>query len=143
MKAGEDLVSIRNKDGVVVPYKSGDPTKDLTFKTIKKGTEIPREFLKRYVERNIEKIGDVVYKDMFPVNLPKDLGIVPAPVSKTMKIKSRKYSQESLTEIYNTGKFSALKKIGSEFDPPVTDRSSRRIIIEILRAQEERQRAGS
>ena len=142
MKAGEDLVIIRNKDGTTIPYKEGDSKEDLTFTTIKKGKEIPREFLKRFVEHNIEKIGDVIYKDKFPINLPKDLGIVPAPVAKEMKIKKRKYSQDSLYEIYNEKGFSALKKIGLEFDPPVKDNSSRRIIVEILRAQEERQRDG-
>jgi len=142
MKAGEELVIIRNKDGTIVPYKSGHSTKDLTFTKIKKGTEIPREFLKRIVERNIEKIGDVIYKDKVPINLPKDLGLTPTPIPKKMKIKRRKYSQESLTEIFNKDGFSALRKIGQEFDPPVIDRSYRRIIVEILRAQEERQRAG-
>ena len=142
MKAGEDLVIIRNKDGTTIPYKEGDSKEDLTFTTIKKGKEIPREFLKRFVEHNIEKIGDVIYKDKFPINLTKEMGIVPAPVAKVKKIKKRKYSQDSLYEIYNDKEkgFSALKKIGEEFG--VTDRSSRRLIVEILRAQEERQRDG-
>ena len=140
MKAGEDLVIIRNKNGVIVPYKSGDSTEGLTFKTIKKETEIPKEFLKRFVERNIEKISDVIYVDKYPINIPKELGIFIPPVSKTMKIKKRKYSQDSLNVIYDEKGFSALKKIGEEFE--VTDRSSKRLIIEILRTQEERQRAG-
>ncbi len=140
MKAGEDLVIIKNKDGTIVPYKSGDSTKDLTFKTIKKDTEIPNEFLKRYVDRNIEKISDVKYVDKFPINLPKGFEKTPEPASKVMKIKKRKYSQDSLNTVYDEKGFSALKKIGEEFN--VTDRSSKRLIIEILRAQEERQRAG-
>ncbi len=140
MKASEDLIIIRNKDGTIVPYKSGDSTKDLTFKTIKKNTEIPKEFLKRFIERNIEKIGDVEYKDMFPVNLPKGFEKTPEPSSKVMKIKKREYSQDSLNTIYDEKGFSALKKIGKTFG--VTDRSAKRLIIEILRAQEERQRAG-
>lgn len=141
-KAGEDLVIIMNKEGAIVPYKEGDPKTELTFTKIKKGETIPKEFLKRFVERNIEKIGDVEYKDKLPINLPKDLGIISKPVPKEMKIKKRKYSQESLTDIYEKDGFSALRKIGLEFDPPVKDNSSRRIIVEILRAQEERQRAG-
>ena len=140
MKAGEDLIIIRNKEGVTVPYKEGDSKEGLTFKTVKKGTEIPIDSLKRFVERNIEKIGDVRYIDNFPVNLPKGFGIIPAEVPKTMKIKRRKYSQDSLTALYDEQGFSALKKIGEEFG--VTDRSSSRLIVEILRAQEERQRAG-
>ena len=142
MKAGEDLIIIIDESGTLVPYKEGDSKDGLTFKTIKKGTEIPGEFLKRFIERNLEKIGDVIYKDKVPINLPKDLGLTTPPVSKKMKIKRRKYSQESLTEIYNKDGFSALRKIGQEFDPPVIDRSYRRIIVEILRAQEERQRLG-
>lgn len=140
MKAAEDLVIIKNKDGIIVPYKEGNSKEGLTFVTIKKDKEIPKEYLKRFVERNIEKIGDVIYKDKFPVNLPKDLGIVPKPEPKTMEIKKRKYSQESLTEVMNKEGFSALKKIGAEFG--VTDRSSNKLIVEILRAQEEKQRAG-
>lgn len=139
MKAGEDLIIIRNKDGTIVPYKEGDPKNHLTFTKVPKGTQIPREFLKRFIERNLEKIGDVIYKDSYPINLPKDLEIVKPPTPKEMKIKKRKYSQDSLYEIYNDKGFSALKKIGEEFG--VTDRSSRKLIVEILRAQEERQRA--
>lgn len=139
MKASEDLVIVRNKEGMTIPYKEGESKVDLTFKIIKKDTEIPKDFLKRFVDRNIEKISDVEYIDKFPVNLPKGFELTPAPVSKVMKIKKRKYSQDSLNTIYDEKGFSALKKIGQEFD--VTDRSSKRLIIEILRAQEERQRA--
>jgi len=141
MIAAEDLVIITNKDGVTVPYKEGDSRTDLEFMTIKRGKEIPKQFLKRFVERNMEKIGDVIYKDMFPMNLPKDLYTVPK-TSKEMKIKKRKYTQDSLNIVFDKDGFSALKKIGQEFDPPVTDRSKNRLIMEILRAQEERQRAG-
>ena len=138
MKAAEDIVIIKNEEGIIVPYKSGASTKELTFKTIKKGKEIPSDVLVRMVARNIEKVADIVYKDKIPTNLPKELYSKPTP--EKMIIKKRKYTQESLTEIYNTGKFSALKKVGDEFG--VTDRSSSRLIVEILRAQEERQRAG-
>ncbi len=140
MKAAEDLVIVKTKEGTIVPYKEGDSKENLTFVTIKKDEEIPKEYLKRFVERNIGKIGDVIYKDKFPTNLPKDLGIVPEPVSKTMKIEKRKYSQESLTGVMNEKGFPALKEIGAEFG--VTDRSSNKLIVEILRAQEEKQRKG-
>ncbi len=139
-KAGEDLVIITNKDDTIVPYKEGDSKEGLTFKTIKKGTDIPKDFLKRLIERNIEKIGDVEYVDKKPINLPKGLGIAISPTPKKMQIKRRKYSQDSLYEVYNNKGFSALKKIGEEFG--VTDRSSRRLIVEILKVQEERQRDG-
>ena len=139
-KASEDLVIITDKDGTMVSYKEGDPHKHLTFTHIKKGKDIPREYLKRLIERNLEKIGDVEYVDKRAVNLPKDLIPTPPPVSKVMKIKARKYSQESLNVVYNEKGFSALKKIGEEFG--VTDRSHRRLIVEILKVQEERQREG-
>ncbi len=78
------------------------------------------------------------YKDMKPI-LPKEYERV-VEMPKKMKIERRKYSQESLTILYGKEGFSALKKIGEEFG--VTDRSSRKLIVEILRAQEERQRKG-
>ena len=140
MKAAENLVIVMHKiHKNQVSYKEGDSKKDLEFHTIKRGSQIPDKFLKRLVNHNIEKIGDVKYKDKVPINLPKDL-LPKVEVSKKMKIKKRKYSQESLTKIYNDKGFTALKKIGEEFK--VTDRSSRRLIVEILRAQEEKQRAG-
>ena len=142
MKAGEDLtIRLDKKSGAIVPYKSRTPTDGLKFIVIKKGEDIPTKLLKRYIDRNLEKIGDVKYVDKRPINLPKDL-YAPPVVSTTMKIKRRKYTQDSLNEIYNEKGFSALKEIGREFDPIVKDNSSRRIIVEILKAQEERQRAG-
>jgi len=139
-KAGEDLVIITNEDEEIVSYKEGDPHKHLTFTKIEKGHKIPKDYLKRLAERNLEKIGDVEYINKVPVNLPKGMGRVVSPVPKVMKIKARKYSQESLNVIYNEQGFSALKKIGEEFG--VTDRSSKRLIVEILKVQEERQRDG-
>lgn len=140
MKAGEDIVIVMHKkDKNQVPYKEGDSKDDLEFHTIKMGSQIPDKYLKRLAERNLELIGDVVYKDKYPINLPKGI-LTPPEVPTEMKIKKRKYTQDSLTQIYNEGKFSALKKIGQEFG--VTDRSSRRLIVEILRAQEEKQRTG-
>ena len=140
MKAAEDIVIAQNKDDVIVPYKSGYPTKDLKITEIKKGEEIPKQFLKRFAERNLEWIADVKYINKVPVNLPTELELNLPEVSKTMKIEKRKYSQESLTKIKNEKGFSALKEIGKEFG--VTDRSSKRLITEILREQEVKQRKG-
>ncbi|MAF50790.1 MAG: hypothetical protein CMH64_01735 [Nanoarchaeota archaeon] len=138
MKASEDFVIVVDKDGLRVPYKSGDPKTGLKFTQVKKGSQIPEAYLKEIAEKNIDLIADIVYEDKVPINLPKGVGL--PVVSKKMKIKKRKYSQESLTKIKNEEGFSALKKIGEEFG--VTDRSSKRLIVEILRAQEEKQRAG-
>ena len=138
MKATQDFMIIVNKDRIRVPYKEGDSKTGLEFIPVKQGKEIPTEFISYIVMRNIELV-DVEYKDMKPI-LPKNLQ-PPAPEEpKEMKIKRRKYTQDSLNAIYDEQGFSALKKVGEEFD--VTDRKASRLIIEILRAQEERQRAG-
>ena len=140
MKAGEDLtIIIDKKSGAIVPYKSGDSKRGLIFETIKKGEVIPTKFLKRFIDHNLELIDGVIYKDKVPTNLPKGIW-KPELFSKKMVIKKRKYSQTSLTELYNEKGFSALKKIGEEFG--VTDRSYRRLINEILTVQTERQRKG-
>ena len=138
MKALDNLVIVIDKDGHRVPYKHGDSKVGLKFIEVKKGTEIPKAYLKEIAERNIELLAGIVYKDKVPQNLPEGVGI-PAK-SKKLKIKKRKYTQESLTKIKNEEGFSALKVIGAKFG--VTDRSSNRLIKEILKAQEEKQRAG-
>ena len=137
MKATEDFVIAINKDRVRVPFRVGVKYKDIEFIKVKKGAEIPDEFLKDIVHNRIELV-DVEYKFRKPI-LPPELERN-IPVSKVMKIKSRKYSRESLTQVLNEGGFSALKKIGKEFG--VTDRSSRRLMNEILTVQSERQRRG-
>ena len=140
MKAAEDIVmACHKKDKVIVPYKDGSSKKDLEFIEIKKGKDITDKYLGRFVNHNLELIAGVIYKDKVPTNLPKGLW-KPELTGKKLVIKRRKYSQESLTTVYNNKGFSALKKIGQEFG--VTDRSSRRLIVEILKVQEERQRDG-
>ncbi len=138
MKATEDFVIALNKDRVRVSYRVGVEYKDIEFIEVKKGKEIPEEFIKNIIEHSIQLV-DVQYKNRVPI-LPKELQPGSKPVSKKMEIKKRKYTQDSLTKIKNEQGFSALKEIGKEFG--VTDRSSNRLIIEILREQEEKQRAG-
>ena len=138
MKALDNLVIVLDKNGHRVPYKHGDSKAGLKFIEVKKGTEIPKAYLKDIAERNIELLAGIEYKDKVPQNLPEGVGI--PVVSKKLKIKKRQYTQESLTKIKNEKGFSALKEIGAKFG--VTDRSSRRLITEILNAQEEKQRAG-
>ncbi len=138
MKAIEDFVIALNKDRVRVSYRVGVEYKDIEFIEVKKGKEIPEEFIKNIIEHSIQLV-DVQYKNRVPI-LPKELQPEPKLISKKMEIKKRKYTQDSLTKIKNEQGFSALKEIGKEFG--VTDRSSNRLIIEILREQEEKQRAG-
>ncbi len=139
MNATEDFTIAVNKDGFRVPYRVGVTYKNLTFIHVRKGNEIPTKFLKNIIEHNIELV-DVKYKFRKPINLPNGMDISQPEISKTMKINRRKYSQESLTKLYNEKGFSALKEIGKEFG--VTDRSYRRLINEILTAQETKQRTG-
>lgn len=139
MKSIEDFIIVTNKDGTRVPYRDGDSKEGLEFIEVKKGTEIPNKFLKEIAEKNLHLVAGVEFKDMIPINLPEGIGISP-PILTEFKVKKRKYSQESLTKIYNEKGFSALKEIGTEFG--VTDKSSKKLITEILRAQEEKQRAG-
>jgi len=137
MKAIQDFEIIVDSGGVRVPYKEGDSFAGLTKIKVKKGQEVPKEFLKAVIEFNLDYL-DVVYEDKKPI-LPKGWEKSVPVVSKKMKIHKRKYSQESLTKIKNEQGFAALKKIGLEFG--VTDRSSARLTTEILAVQEERQRS--
>ena len=137
MKAKEDFVIAINKDRVRVPFRAGIKYKDIEFIKVKKGKDIPQEFLKDIVHHNLNLV-EVEYKWHRPI-LPPELELNP-PVSKKMKIKKREYSRESLTKILNDKGFGALRIIGQKFD--VKDRSSRRLINEILTAQEAKQRRG-
>ncbi len=137
LKATEDFVIVLSKTGMRIPYKEGDDKTGLKFIKVQKGKDIPKDYTQQIIDRNLELL-DLKYKDKRPI-LPKEYERV-AEAPKKMKIERRKYSQESLTILYGKEGFSALKKIGEEFG--VTDRSSRKLIVEILRAQEERQRKG-
>lgn len=139
MKSIEDFVIVIDKDGTRVPYRDGDSKEGLEFIQVKKGTEIPEKYLKEICEKNLHLVAGVEFKDMIPINLPEGIGIS-KPVLTEFKVKKRKYSQESLTKIYNEKGFSALKEIGTEFG--VKENSYKKLIPEILRIQEERQRAG-
>ena len=138
MKATQDFELAFDETGAKVSFRRGYPNKDLKIVKVKKGDEIPSNLLKGIVESNLGLV-DVKYEFRRPVNLPKEV-YSPPEAPTTMKIKKRKYTQNSLTKIRNEGGFPALKKIGEEFG--VTDRSSKRLITEILKAQEERQRKG-
>ena len=140
MKASQEFTMFIDKHGQRASYKEGDDMKDLKRVVIKKGQEVPPAYVKELIEGNLDLL-DVVYVNKVP-QLPKewDKVIKKKPVPRTLKIKKREYSQESLTVIYNKKSFAALRIIGDRFG--VKDRSSRKLITEILKAQEEKQRAG-
>ncbi len=131
VKAKEGFEIVLDKAGNRVPYKEGYPKTDLKFIKVKKGEEIPSKFLKDIANHNIHLLADVKFKDMRPINLPKELGLDPSKP----KVK-KEYTKESLTEIYEEKGFSALRAIGDKFG--VKGRSLKGLIADILKAQEQR-----
>jgi len=139
MKAAKDFDVVLNKEGTTrVSYRMGYPKDNIKIIKIKKGETIPKEFVKGLIERNIENV-ELEWKEHRPI-IPPGLGVELPEPSKKMRIPKRKYTLESLTIISNEKGLSALKKIGAEFG--VTDRSKNKLISEILREQEKRQREG-
>ncbi len=138
MKASGDFVIVIDKDRHPVPYKDGDSKRGLKFIPVKKGEDIPKEFLKRIAQYNLHLVDGVIFKDKAPTNLPLELGLTPPEfLKKPKKAKAKiEYTKESLNQIYENKGFSALRKIGNTFG--VKDRSSKRLIKEILKAQKQR-----
>ncbi len=137
MKAAQDFVIYTNKEGTRVPYKQGDDKTNIKEIEVKKGDEIPKEYLKDFVTRNIEYV-DVKFVNKQPI-LPEGWKLIPKKVPKTMIIKKRKYSQESLTVIYNKKGQDGIQKIAEEEFGIVVKRYTRysKIVNDILKKQEE------
>ena len=131
VKAKEGFEIVLDKAGNIVPYKEGDPKTDLKFIKVEKGKEIPTKFLKDIATHNIHLLADIKFKDMRPINLPKELGLG----FSNPKVK-KEYTKESLTKIYEEKGFSALRAIGDKFG--VKGRSLNGLIADILKAQEQR-----
>ena len=149
MKATEDILIVLNKEqNVRVPYKDGDSKKGLDISVIKKGQEIPDRYARQFAEKNLEYL-DIKYKNKSPI-FPEGFQVIEPPVSKKLKIKNRKFSQNSLTKIANEkGGLEKLKKIGKELGeklgvkkPEMTDRSRSKLVVELLKLQEQLQRKG-
>lgn len=63
----------------------------------------------------------------------------PAPIPEykgKMVVPEEKYTLESLNKVYNKTGLKGLKEIGATFEPSITDRSSNKLIGEILNAQD-------
>lgn len=132
MKAKQDfVVHISTDTGSPVSYKEGEPIKGIKKLEIKKGKEVPGE-IERYIFLFNKDFLDLEYKDGVPQNVPEDFKqLTPPPI-----IPKRKYTEEGLNKVYEKSGLEGLKKIGAKFDPPITDRSYKRLITEILIAQE-------
>lgn len=137
MKAIQDFILYIDDNGQRTSYKEGE-SKKVKKLIIRKGVEIPKDYIKEIVEKNLEYV-DVQYINKVP-QLPKDLAPPPKPVVKDFKIKKREHSMESLTKLYDEKGFSALRDIGDKFN--VKGRSKHGLITDILNAQEEKQRKG-
>ncbi|MHA1827946.1 MAG: hypothetical protein ACTSX6_04780 [Candidatus Heimdallarchaeaceae archaeon] len=137
MKAKQDFVIHVTKDtGDPISYKEGEPMTNIKKIVVKKGDEVPEDILQNIYLFNRDFL-EIQYKDGVPV-LPKELQDKKSPPL----IPKRKYSMESLHKVYEKKGLQGLKEIGAKFDPPITDRSHKRLISEILTAQEKIQREG-
>ncbi len=130
IKARQDFVMYLDKSGNPLPYKEGDPLGEARKVSVKKGNEVPSEIL-NIVFYNIPDYLDLEYKNN-NIIVSKELKLKLEKKPKVSK-KQEKYTEESLLEILDKKGFKALKLIGKKFN--VTDRSSKRLIREILKAQ--------
>ena len=133
VKARQDFVLYLDKSGNPLPHKEGEPLGEARKVLVKRGKEVPSEVLK-LVFNNIPDYLDLKYKNNNILTTPeieKALEEKPSKVPK--KSEPKKYTKESLLEVLAKKGFKALKLIGKKFN--VTDRSSKRLIREILKAQ--------
>ena len=130
VKARQDFTLYLDKSGNPLSYKEGEPLGEARKVSVKRGKEVPSEVLK-LVFNNIPDYLDLKYKNN-DIVISKELEIELKKVPKVSK-KQEKYTKESLLEVLAKKGFKALKLIGKKFN--VTDRSSKRLIKEILNAQ--------
>ncbi len=128
VKARQDFVLYLDKSGNPLPHKEGEPLGEARKVLVKRGKEVPSEVLK-LVFNNIPDYLDLKYKNNNILTTPE---IEKALEEKPSKV-PKKYTKESLLEVLAKKGFKVLKLIGKKFN--VTDRSSKRLIQEILNAQ--------
>ncbi len=139
MKAKQDFVIHVDKDGNLVS--------DGTEIKVEKGEDVDKKLTPGQVLTLLVHLPDFldVQKSAGIIKLnpeeEKKYDFHPKPEvvpehDKVMKITKRKYSYESLLELYEKEGIKSLKEIGAKFTPPVTDRSGKKLINEILAAQE-------
>lgn len=139
MKAKQDFEIVTNKEGTTrVPYKGDSGVKVIK---VKKGSEIPKEWLQDIVEKNPDFV-EIEYSEGVPQNLPKGMSIPKPVVSKKAQVPKRKYTQNNLTTVYNKDGQDGLQKIAEEEFGIVVPKYTRysKIINWILEKQEEQRR---
>ncbi len=150
MKARQDFeLYIDKVTNNITSYKAGDSKKNVRELKFKIGDEIPNDhikdlllFLPDYVEVEY-KNGN--YRSLPNMILPEKVKTIIGPKiekPKRPKVESRikkRYTMEELTQILNKKGLNGLKEVAKQFQDekgnPLTDRSSRRLIAEILKAQ--------
>ena len=137
VKARQDFELYLDKSGNPRSYKEGEPLGETIKVSVKKGEDVPSEVL-NLVFNNIPDYLDLKYKNN-DIVISKELKLElekKHKIPKKLKLepkKQEKYTKESVLEILDKKGFKALKLIGKKFN--VTDRSSKRLIQEILDAQ--------
>jgi len=136
MKARQEFVLHIDEKGNKIPWK-GDLKKGIKELKIKKGDEVPKEFIKDLIVYNLDLL-DVQFKEGRPV-LPEEY--VPTKAPEPI-VKIKKHTQNKLTKVYNAGGQDALEKIAVEEFGITIPKYTRygKIINWILEKQEEQGR---
>ena len=138
MKAKQDFVVYLDTNGNMTSYYSGE-AKQVTKKEFKKGKEVDDALVGDLIKTNPDYL-EVEYKagqfDLTNEELVK-YGLKSAKIERPPIVEAR-YSQENLTRILNEKGIEGLRKIGDKFG--VKDRSSKNLIMEILKEQEKQRR---
>lgn len=138
MKAKQQFVVYLDKEGNPTSYYSGEP-KEVTKKEFKVNDEVPDALVADLLKSNPDYL-QVEYKagqfDLTEEELVK-FNMKSGKIERPPIVEPR-YSQENLTKIFNEKGLKGLKEIGDKFG--VTDRSSKNLIMEILKAQEKHRR---
>ena len=138
MKAKQNFVVYLDNQGNMTSYYSGEQ-KEVTKLSFKIEEEVPDNLAADLLKTNPDFLqveyegGQFKLTDEELVKFNLKSGKIERPA-----IVEPRYSQENLTKIFNEKGMKGLKEIGNNFG--VTDSSSKNLIMEILRAQEEYRR---
>ena len=138
MKAKQHFVIYLDKDGNMTSYYSGED-KQVTKKEFKVNDEVPDVLVADLIKTNPDFLQVEYGAGQFVLTEDerKRFNMVSGKIERPALVEPR-YSQENLTKILNEQGMKGLKEIGDKFG--VKDRSSKNLIMEILRAQEEHRR---
>ena len=146
MKARQDFeLYIDKSTNNITSYCSGDSKSHLKELKFKIGDDIPNDYIKDLL-MHLPDYVEIEYKDGNMILPETGKKIVGPKIEKPERPKAkpriprREYSMESLTIVFNSKGLAGLKEIAKNFKDEkgntLTDRSSRRLIAEILKAQD-------